>query len=114
MQSANNICGFAFIQIKGKRLFENQNSMIMNNSKICYKCLLEELDEKEIFRSVQELIAAIPPENRTEEGEYRRRLEICRGCDSLISGTCKKCGCYVELRAAGRTRECPDTVDKWR
>ena len=82
--------------------------------KICYKCLLEDLDEKEIFRSVQELINAIPKESRTDEKEYLRRLDICRQCDSLISGTCKKCGCYVELRAAGALRECPDVINKWK
>jgi len=86
---------------------------IMENRKICYKCLLEDFDEKTALLKVKELIAGMPPENRTDESEYRRRLEICRKCDSLISGTCTKCGCYVELRAAGKLRGCPDTHDKW-
>ena len=86
----------------------------MDTRKICYKCLLEDLDEDRILETVREMINGIAPENRTDEDEYRRRLDICRSCDSLVSGTCVKCGCYVELRAAGKHRNCPDSKDKWK
>ncbi|MBO4921343.1 MAG: hypothetical protein J5372_05460 [Lachnospiraceae bacterium] len=85
----------------------------MEQKKICYRCLLEDMDENEIKNKVQELIYGIPEDEKTDEEEYRRRLDICKSCDSLISGTCKKCGCYVELRAAGRKRTCPDTENRW-
>lgn len=85
----------------------------MDTKKICYKCLLEELNEGELLKTVKEMIEAIPEENRTDPEEYRRRLKICTGCDSLISGTCVKCGCYVELRAAGKNRTCPAHKDMW-
>jgi hypothetical protein len=85
----------------------------METKKICYKCLLEDLDEIKIYNTVKEMIDSVPEKERTPEEEYRRRLSICRECDSLISGTCVKCGCYVELRAAGRTRICPDVKNKW-
>ena len=84
----------------------------MENKKICFKCLLEDLDESEIFKSVKEMIDAIPEENRTVPDEYHRRLEICRACESLISGTCVKCGCYVELRARLKNQDCPDVDNK--
>ena len=71
------------------------------------------MDEKKIMTEVKELIETIPEEDKTDEAEYRRRLDICRKCESLINGTCKKCGCYVELRAAGRKRTCPDTENRW-
>ena len=86
----------------------------MEGKKICYKCLLEDFDEKGTFKAVQEMIKNIPAEDRTDEKEYLRRLSICRECESLVSGTCKKCGCYVELRAAGALRECPDAVNRWK
>ena len=76
----------------------------MEQKKICYRCLLEDMDEKKIMTEVKELIESIPEEDKTDEAEYRRRL---------INGTCKKCGCYVELRAAGRKRTCPDTENRW-
>jgi hypothetical protein len=85
----------------------------MDTKKICYKCLLEDLNEDDILKSVKEMIDSIPEENRTAPDEYKRRLDICKTCESLISGTCVKCGCYVELRAAGKTRTCPDTKNKW-
>ena len=85
----------------------------MENRKICYKCLLEDFDEKKAYNTVKELIDSIQPEKRTGEEEYRKRLNICRACDSLISGTCVKCGCYVELRAAGLSGRCPDVRNKW-
>lgn len=86
----------------------------MDTRKICYKCLLEDLDEGKILKTVKEMIDAIPEDKRTDPEEYHRRLEICKKCDSLISGTCIKCGCYVELRAAGKNRTCPSTKDMWR
>lgn len=85
----------------------------MEQKKICYRCLLEDMDEKKIMTEVKELMESIPEEDKTDEAEYRRRLDICRKCESLINGTCKKCGCYVELRAAGRKRTCPDTENRW-
>ena len=85
----------------------------MENKKICYKCLLEDFDENAALLTVREMINAMPAENRADEKEYRRRLDICKNCDSLISGTCVKCGCYVELRAAGKNRSCPDIHDRW-
>ena len=86
----------------------------MDTKKICYKCLLEDFDEKEAITTVRRMIEDMPKEKRTSPDEYRRRLDICRECDSLISGTCIKCGCYVELRAAGKERNCPDVKDKWK
>lgn len=86
----------------------------MENRKICIKCLLEDINEKEILVKIRELIDAIPEEDRTEKTEYDRRLSICRNCENLINGTCKKCGCYVELRAAGKKRYCPGNTDLWR
>lgn len=54
---------------------------------------------------------AIKKEDAAEEGCYEERLFICKSCDSLNAGTCLKCGCYVELRAAGKYSHCPGK--KW-
>ena len=50
----------------------------MDTKKICYKCLLEDLDEGKILKTVKEMIDAIPEDKRTDLEEYRRRLEICK------------------------------------
>lgn len=79
----------------------------------CRKCLFEEIDRNGVYNSIRELIAAIPEEKRAEEREYRRRLEICRRCGSLGEGTCGRCGCFVELRAAKKDMHCPHEKHYW-
>lgn len=79
----------------------------------CRKCLFEEIDREGVYASIKELIAALPEEKRTDEKEYRRRLDICRDCDFLGEGTCGKCGCFVELRAAKSKMNCPHERHFW-
>lgn len=81
--------------------------------KICRKCLLEEMDENEIYMDLQRYIRQIPDDERTGEEEYQKRLEQCRECEQLLSGMCRICGCYVELRAAVRVRTCPMVHPRW-
>ena len=47
---------------------------------------------------------------------FCQNMEISRGCkgvdlteDQLIAGMCRKCGCYVEVRAALKDSICPHT-----
>ena len=79
----------------------------------CKKCLFEEIDRDGVYASIKELIDALPEEKRADKKEYLRRLEICRRCDSLGEGTCGKCGCFVELRAAKADMKCPHENHLW-
>ena len=45
------------------------------------------------------------------EEDYRRRLEICDGCEQRRSNRCMKCGCRLSLKAQGRAFRCPE--GKW-
>lgn len=81
--------------------------------RICRKCLLEEMDQDEVLTDVRRYIERIPQEERTEEELYRERLERCRACEQLLSGMCRVCGCFVELRAAVRVRACPLVHPRW-
>jgi len=72
----------------------------------CKRCLLNELDETELFRSISEYINAMPKEQRVSESEYQTRLSLCRQCDHLMNGMCAICGCFVELRAAKQIMHC--------
>lgn len=85
----------------------------MTNRKPCLRCLLQEADEAQLYEIIQQRIAALPPSQKAAPGEYARRLSLCGGCDELISGTCRKCGCYVELRAAKRSASCPHEKPRW-
>lgn len=84
-----------------------------NNKKPCPRCLLIKTGEADLEKLIDENIALIPDEKRTESEVYRKRLDICRDCDNLISGTCTKCGCYVRIRAAKSHMHCPDISQRW-
>ena len=77
----------------------------------CRRCLLEEFDREAYLRTLKEHIESTPARERTPEEEYRRRLDVCKACDFLEAGTCRACGCFVELRAASRRGRCP--YRKW-
>ena len=85
----------------------------MTGVKPCRRCLSADIGDKALSQAIAERIALIPEEQRADSAEYERRLEICRACDSLNSGTCAKCGCYAELRAARKGAYCPDSARKW-
>lgn len=80
---------------------------------ICKRCLLSEIGDEDVKKTVVELIEAMPEDKRADRTLYRRRLDICRKCDELADGMCRKCGCYVELRALQKIRKCPHEEEKW-
>ena len=85
----------------------------MTGRKPCLRCLLQEADENDIYEIIRQRIAAMPQAQKASPGEYSRRLAICSRCDLLVSGTCRKCGCYVELRAAKLNASCPHENPRW-
>ena len=84
------------------------------NAKPCIRCLVADIPGGEaLARIVRERIGQIPENRRCPEPDYSARLAVCRGCDSLRSGTCALCGCYAEIRAAKTDMDCPDVPSKW-
>lgn len=81
--------------------------------KICRKCLIEDMDKDEFFKELSLYIKNYPKEKRICEEVYKHRLEICKECVELINGMCRKCGCYVELRALKQKTFCPSVPSKW-
>ena len=74
----------------------------------CRRCLLRELAEgKELYEELRTYRAELPVEVRTADGEFERRLDMCRSCRYLQNATCMQCGCFVEFRAAKRDIHCP-------
>ena len=80
--------------------------------KECKRCLLLLAAQEDTYRDIRAQIEKLSPEEKAEEELYRRRLEACVGCDQLISGVCRKCGCYVEFRAAFKNTKCPNVKDR--
>ncbi len=85
----------------------------MNGKKPCVRCLLDAAGKTDILASVNAAISRMPDFRKADDVTYRKRLDICRECEYLSAGTCLKCGCYVELRAAVRDGHCPDVRKKW-
>ena len=77
------------------------------SEKVCRKCLLSEMDQAEYERLIVKGLSGLKESDRLTDKVYNDRLQICRMCDNLISGTCLLCGCYVEIRGALKKGKCP-------
>ncbi len=80
----------------------------MDDLRLCKRCLIRDMaDRKEYFRTLHEYIENLDIDIKAGETLYEQRLAACRECDMLFQGMCRKCGCYVELRAAVKANGCP-------
>lgn len=80
----------------------------------CKKCLLYESAQADTLTLIKEKIEKLSPGEKASVELYEERLSYCKDCDFLLSGTCMKCGCYVELRAAFKEQRCANASDrKW-
>lgn len=85
----------------------------MEPLRICKKCLLKDMEENEYYESVAEYVSLLAPEVKASEELYEKRLAICKECDRLVSGICRSCGCFVEMRAAVEKNRCPSEEHRW-
>lgn len=88
--------------------------MTQENQKlrVCKKCLTRDMvGKEEYFRSLREYIDNLDIDVKAPDILYEERLSVCKECDFLLEGMCRKCGCYVELRAAVAKNGCPGK--KW-
>lgn len=82
-------------------------------NRFCKKCLLDKVMGEAEYKHMQDYINAIDSHIKTNEEDYRIRLNTCMECENLINGMCKLCGCYVEMRAAVKKNYCPNIERKW-
>lgn len=81
---------------------------------VCKKCLLLEAGENAAYKTVKDYLDTLDDNLKVSPDEYENRLSYCTDCNNLISGMCRKCGCYVEIRAALKNKDCPDYSNrKW-
>lgn len=79
----------------------------------CRRCLLKDLSKDEYFASIYEYIESLSEEEKAPKAEYEARLEKCKGCDYLVNGMCRHCGCFVEVRAIKKNMHCPGIPSLW-
>lgn len=80
-------------------------------NRVCRKCLIRDMVEYEEYQNMFEYIRNISDDIKSSQKLYEERMEICKECDMLLSGMCRKCGCFVEMRAAVEKNYCPGK--KW-
>ncbi len=80
---------------------------------LCRKCLLSDMDFSDTYNDIKRLIDLIPAGEKASDEEYSKRLSLCRQCTELLEGTCRVCGCYVELRAVKKDIHCPGRNMEW-
>mgnify|MGYP003488320242 FL=1 len=82
------------------------------SDRTCKRCLTRELaDQAKEFQNIRDYIDNLDVDIKSPDVLYEERLSICKECDMLLAGMCRKCGCYVELRAAVTKNYCPGK--KW-
>ncbi len=79
---------------------------------LCKRCLLYEAGERAAYTQVQAYLDTVPSDELASPTVRKNRLDLCQRCDQLISGMCRKCGCYVEVRAAMKDGTCPNAENK--
>ena len=80
----------------------------------CKKCLLYEAGEKVTSGEIEAYINTLPQDIKADNDTFLNRISFCKRSDYLISGMCRKCGCYVEVRARIKSNNCPDVNNrKW-
>lgn len=84
-----------------------------HGQRFCRKCLLSDIAEEDFLKNMCIYIEGLDPDIKACPEAYQERLFLCRECDSLISGMCRVCGCFVEYRAAVKKNHCPGTEPKW-
>lgn len=84
-----------------------------NAQRFCRKCLLSDIAEEDFLKNMRIYIEGLDPDIKVCPEVYQERLILCRECDSLISGMCRVCGCFVEYRAAVKKNHCPGIERKW-
>lgn len=85
----------------------------MNDARICKRCLAREMPDASYFQNMYDYIKHLDSDIKTPDTLYEERLALCKQCDSLLNGMCRVCGCFVEMRAAVKTNQCPAIHPKW-
>lgn len=98
-------------------LAEERECPGQKNPRVCVRAdPTSELHDQGILRKIANFatavvqhVAAGMPEASPEVKVAR--LAICQGCDEFNAGSCRLCGCGLEVKAGWADQECP--IGKW-
>jgi predicted Zn-ribbon and HTH transcriptional regulator len=78
----------------------------------CKRCLLLEAGESVTYDEIMSYVSTIDKKELVDANIFDYRISQCKQCDYLIAGMCRKCGCYVEVRARLKNVSCPNFDDR--
>jgi hypothetical protein len=80
----------------------------------CKRCIAFSETEN-LKETLERYIDSLNEEIKVSPKQYKQRLMICDGCEYMIQGMCKYCGCFVIVRAWKKGLSCPcPQNDKWK
>ncbi|MCX7711710.1 MAG: DUF6171 family protein [Clostridia bacterium] len=84
-----------------------------NECKGCRRSVRHPFDE--VKEKMEEFLLTIPEEEKVSQPVYNMRMSECRQCSGLYyDTTCKYCGCFVQMRAMRKNKDCPHPgKSKW-
>ena len=71
------------------------------------------MDISDYYEGIYEYIRALPDDEKAPDDVYKRRLDICLGCEYASNATCLLCGCFFEVRAAKKDGYCAKGSGFW-
>lgn len=74
---------------------------------------MEDFAPQEYMEHMRTYLSGLDEDLKVEKEVYRERLSLCTDCDDLMEGLCRKCGCFVEYRAALKNKHCPGSPSRW-
>ena len=82
----------------------------------CRLCVDPSLPESELIAYLDNYVRTLPEQQRVSAEAYLTRLQACSDCEHQLAYTCRKCGCYVQVRASKRAMHCPlpGELARWR
>ena len=80
---------------------------------LCPKCLDIPADERKLADTLDRYLTTLDEDVRVSPEQYAARLSLCADCPHRAIYTCRKCGCYVQVRAARKSYACPSEEEKW-
>ena len=72
---------------------------------------LQRLSPIKLFGFIKAIYSIYTDKEYVDFNIYYKRVGVCMGCTSRVSGKCKECGCIISLKAVTLSQYCDR--NKW-
>lgn len=97
----------------GKKILDNSTAVVnLDIEKEKIEPVQMPSKTQQFFNLIGSLKDFVENPSFVNKDEYKQRLDICGTCDFYDGkNRCKKCGCFLAIKAKGRAFHCPEK--KW-